>query len=207
MLSKGIMVLALLALVYLLLITMNNKPTEHFKPMKFSPGPANNSVVPAKPMNVAPVVAKAKPAPVQAPVAVKSKYIAPVTEYFAQESVQENVQEPVINYEENFEEGDELADVMDETRQLMIDDELAREYQIQYTNNFFQDSKKGKNIKNPSLDIRGEGVIAFDPTFTPFNSSSIAGEPLRDVRLLQGDIDGDCTVNEYNIEGNRVVRA
>ena len=96
---------------------------------------------------------------------------------------------------------------MDETRQLMIDDELAREYQIQYTNNFFQDSKKGKNIKNPSLDIRGEGVIAFDPTFTPFNSSAIAGGPLRDVRLLQGDLDGDCTVNEYNIEGNRVVRA
>ena len=224
MLSKGIMVLALLALVYLLLITMNNKPTEHFNQMKNSSDSTNkkNDKKPRRiPINRKPFVnpplgkpsvknppkepskepskpSKEPSPPVTKPPAKKlpeenfqvvdpvfpksSKYIAPVTENFTNQ--------PVINYQENFEEDD----VPQSMSELMIDREVAEEYNLQFTNNFYQDSKKGKNIKNPVLDVRGECEIAFNANFTPFNSSAIAGEPLRDVTLLQGDVDNDCKI-------------
>ena len=238
MLSKGIMVLALLALVYLLLITMNNKTTENFKSGKLNIAPAklNKPDVPVKqqpvPVKQQPVPVKQQPVPVkQQPVPVEELVVpveeqfapveelvvpveeqfAPVEEQFAH--VEEQfahveepfvpTNEPVIDYQENF--ADESVNTT-QNESLIIDSDKSREYQLQYTNNFYKDSKKDKNIKNPTYDLRGESEISFDSNFTPFNSSANAGLPLRDVRLMRGDVDGNCKSGNYEIIGNKLVQ-
>ena len=195
MLSKGIMVLALLALVYLLLITMNANPLEQFI--------GTNKVSPA---NIKKTQPKAQPKSLPDAKPQVKKFVQPkqpVEEEFTQEV------EPVINYQENFEDeapqgedpednllqGEDPEDNLlqgedpeDNLPQVEDPEDLLigqQEAQLHFTDMFFQSSTSDRNVKNPTYDLRGETEIPFNPNYAPFNSSASAGKPLSNHTLTR----------------------
>jgi hypothetical protein len=245
MLSKGIMILALLSLVYLLLVTMNNNSVEDFQSKtvptieNFNAGGKQSD----KQQSHQNVKEKLKQRHLQARKDMAKKAAKDAadrkaadtksTEPFTNSPPPKN---PVINYNEELVETPEhFQEIIPEHFQeiipepfkevdavdnndidtLLISAEDAHDENMTFRRNYYQPSYGNTNFKNPSYDLRSEAHIPFqyDKFDGVFNSSSWVGTtdnqygtPLRERRLLAGDVDGNCDPKPFTVKAHRFHR-
>ncbi len=247
MLSKGIMILALLSLVYLLLVTMNNNSVEDFQSKtvptieNFNAGGEqsgkqqshNELKEKIKQRHLEARKDRARKAARDAAARDAAARDAAArkaardenpksTEPFTNSPPPKN---PVINYNEelvetpehfqeiipeHFQEGDAVDNNDIDT--LLISAEDAHDENMTFRRNYYQPSYGNTNFKNPSYDLRSEAHIPFqyDKFDGVFNSSSWVGTtdnqygtPLRERRLLAGDVDGNCDPKPFTVKAHR----
>lgn len=255
MLSKGIMVLALLALVYLLLVTMNNNSVEDFQietvptienfdadhkqtgeqqsQQELREKTKQRHLEARKAMARKAARAKADRAKVEKRQNYKNSK-SNESEHFTISPPPKN---PVINYNdevvetpEHFQEiipehfqdvdvdvgavvgAEVVADDNNDIDTLLISAEEAHEENMNFRRDYYQSSYGNTNFKNPTYDLRSEAHIPFqyDKFAGVFNTSSWVGTtdnqygtPLRERRLLAGDVDGNCDPKPFNVKAHR----